>query len=89
VTTAIPNELTCRELVELVTDYLEDRMSPRERERFEEHLHWCMDCTRYVGQLRKTIELAGQLREEDVSPTAQARLLHTFRHWKMKTGGET
>ena len=53
-------ELSCQELVELVTDYLEGAMSPEERERFEEHLDACGNCRRYLAQMRQTIRLVGR-----------------------------
>ncbi|MDQ5874162.1 MAG: zf-HC2 domain-containing protein, partial [Actinomycetota bacterium] len=45
-------ELTCRELVELVTDYLEGGLTPEDRMRFEEHLLICEGCSAYVDQVR-------------------------------------
>jgi anti-sigma factor RsiW len=74
--------LTCEELVELVTDYLEDALSPSDRERFEQHLTICPGCVRYVEQLRETIRMSGGLREEDLPPQARDELLAQFRDWK-------
>jgi anti-sigma factor RsiW len=76
------DELTCKELVEIVTDYFEDRMPPRERLRFEEHLLVCPGCTTYVEQMRDTITLVGGLRESDVPKPAREELLRVFRDWK-------
>lgn len=53
--------MSCQEFVELVTDYLEDALSPAERARFEEHLRECHWCTRYVEQMRVTIRVVGRL----------------------------
>jgi len=75
-------ELTCQELVELVTDYLEDALSPAERARFEEHLSMCSGCRAYVEQLRDTIRLAGTLSEDDLSPRMRDDLLGAFRAWR-------
>ena len=50
-------DLTCRELVELVTDYLEDSLLVTERARFEAHLAECEACRAYVDQMRATIRL--------------------------------
>lgn len=74
--------LACKELVEIVTDYLEGRLSARDRLRFEEHLMACLGCTTYLEHMRKTIVLAGSLREEDVPRPAQEALLRVFRDWK-------
>lgn len=74
--------LNCRELVELVTAYLEDELSSGERKRFDAHLSGCDGCTMYVEQMRRTIELTGTLRADDVSPEAEEALLRAFRDWK-------
>ena len=74
--------LTCSELVELVTDYLDGALSAGDRERFERHLDACNGCTAYVEQFRETIRLTGVLREDDLSPDARAALLAEFAGWK-------
>ena len=75
-------DLSCQELVELVTDYLDDALSSHERARFEEHLGGCEGCANYVEQLRTTVRLVGRLAPEDVTPEAEAALLAAFRGWK-------
>ncbi|HEX9716917.1 MAG TPA: zf-HC2 domain-containing protein [Actinomycetota bacterium] len=74
--------LTCRELVELVTDYLEGALPPEERARFEQHIAGCRGCTTYLGQMREMLRLLGRLTEESVSPQAQEALLEAFHDWK-------
>jgi anti-sigma factor RsiW len=74
-------ELPCRELVELVTDYLEDRLSPIDRARFEAHLTECEACRTYLEQFRETIRVLGRLPEESLSPEAREALLTAFRGW--------
>jgi anti-sigma factor RsiW len=74
-------ELPCRELVELVTDYLEDRLAPVDRQRFEEHLAACEACRAYLEQFRQTVRAIGRLPEEALSPEAQRTLLEAFRGW--------
>ena len=61
-------EMPCRELVEVITDYLEDRLSPVDRARFEAHLAECEACRTYLEQLRQTIRVLGRLPEESLSP---------------------
>jgi predicted anti-sigma-YlaC factor YlaD len=76
-------ELSCREIVELVTDYLEDAMLSEERRRFEHHLSYCPGCVTYVEQIRETIRLTGELpREETLSPALRDGLVAQFRHWR-------
>jgi predicted anti-sigma-YlaC factor YlaD len=77
-----PHELTCRELVELVTDYLEGAMPPADRVVLEQHLVFCKGCETYLEQMRDTMRVVGALREEDVPPHAADVLLRTFRDWK-------
>ena len=74
-------EMPCQELVELVTEYFEDALSPRDRARFEAHLAECEYCVTYLDQMRQTIRLLGRLPEETVSPEAEAALGAAFRDW--------
>jgi len=74
--------LSCQELVELVTDYLEGTLPRRQRRRFEQHLSVCDACTTYLAQMRSTIALTGRLRAEDLDPDAEAELLAAFRGWR-------
>jgi anti-sigma factor RsiW len=74
-------EMPCRELVELVSDYFEDRLSPRDRARFEAHLAECKYCETYLEQMRQTIRALGRLPEESLSAEARDALLTTFRDW--------
>jgi anti-sigma factor RsiW len=76
-------DLECRELVELVTDYLEDRLPAVERERFEAHLSECEGCRRYVEQMRTTIGLARRAAELQERPETAA-LLEAFRAYKRR-----
>ena len=74
-------QLSCRELVELVTDYLENALAADERARFDDHISRCDGCTEYLRQMRRTIELTGTLSSESLSPEAERALLHAFRGW--------
>jgi anti-sigma factor RsiW len=83
----MPPELSCDELVELVTDYLEGALPPPERERFEQHLRDCPGCTTYLEQMRQVIRVAGRLSEADVPHEAREALLRAFRGWTRKGPG--
>ena len=74
-------ELTCKELVELVTGYLDGSMRGRRRRRFESHLAGCEGCTRYVWQMRAAIRATGTLTEEQVTDEQKTVLLAAFRDW--------
>jgi anti-sigma factor RsiW len=75
-------EMTCRELVEVVTDYLEGRLPEQDRVRFEAHLGECRYCDEYVAQMRQTIMALGELPAEPIDPRQQERLLEAFRGWR-------
>jgi hypothetical protein len=77
-------ELTCQELVEVVTDYLEGRMPAERRLLFEEHLAFCEGCQTYLEQMQGTIRLTGTLMEDDLEPEARDALLGVFRDWKRR-----
>ena len=74
--------ITCKEFVELVTDYLEGSLSPEDQARFEAHLAVCDGCEIYLKQIEETIRLTGKLSEEQLLPEAQEKLLNIFRDWK-------
>ena len=75
-------QLSCQELVELVTDYFEGALSPEQRARFDEHLELCDGCTAYLEQMRVTIRTVGRIDEESISAEARTELLHAFRNWR-------
>jgi predicted anti-sigma-YlaC factor YlaD len=75
-------KLSCQELVELVTDYLEGVLPEEERRRFDEHLSGCNGCRTYLEQMRTTIWLTGELSPRQISPKAELALLEAFRGWK-------
>ncbi len=77
-----PGELSCEELVELVTDYLEGALPRRDGRRFEQHLAECEGCEAYLDQMRRTIELTGRLCEETLPAGARETYLEVFRDWK-------
>jgi anti-sigma factor RsiW len=75
------HELACREVVELVTDYLDDALEPDLRARFDEHLRDCDRCAAYLQQLRTTIRVAGRLAPGAIPDATMSRLVAAFRSW--------
>jgi anti-sigma factor RsiW len=75
-------EMTCFEFVELATAYLEDRLAPEDRERFEHHVDICPGCQVYMEQMRQTLRALGRIPPESLSEEAQRELLHAFRDWR-------
>ena len=74
-------DISCQELVEFVTDYLEGGMPPELRVRFERHVESCPGCRTYLEQMRATIRLTGELAPDSLTPEAERTLLAAFRGW--------
>ena len=75
-------QLSCQELVELVTDYLEGALSAEDAARFEDHVSRCTGCHTYMEQMRQTVALTGRLSAGELSPEAERELLEAFRGWR-------
>ena len=75
-------DLPCREIVELVTDYLEGAMDRDLRAAFEAHLAGCPHCSHYLEQMEATIRIAGRIVADDLSPEFRAGLLEAFREFR-------
>jgi len=73
--------MSCRELVELVTDYFDGALSEDDARRFDEHVDQCLWCSRYIEQMRVTIRTVGRIEEESISPEARRVLLAEFSQW--------
>jgi len=74
--------MTCQELVELVTEYLEGTLAVEQRIRFEAHLLECGGCRNYLEQMRQTIHITHRLTEESLPAPMRDELLTLFRNWK-------
>ena len=74
--------LSCREITELVTDYIEGRLSFGQWLRFQMHVGMCRHCRAYLRQMRGTIAALGKLPEEPLDPTAHEELMRRFDSWK-------
>lgn len=77
-----PRVLACRELVDIVADYLDDTLPPSERANFDAHLEDCEPCSAYLDQLRQTTRLIGRASGEPLPDELEERLLDVFRDWK-------
>jgi anti-sigma factor RsiW len=75
-------EMPCQELVEVVTDYLEGRLPPTDRARFESHIADCEYCETYLEQMRQTIRTLGRIPDKSLSEGARETLLEAFRSWR-------
>jgi hypothetical protein len=84
VTVRDPAQLTCQEVVELVTELLADSLAPEDRIRVEQHLLVCPPCTLHVGQVKATIELTGELHDTATVADLDPALTNLFRNWRRK-----
>ena len=75
-------DMSCKALVEAVTDYLEGTMGVEDRARFEAHLEICPFCITYLEQMRETIATVGELDEGSIDPRAREELMLAFRDWR-------
>lgn len=78
--------LTCREVIALVTDYLDGALPPADVERFERHINDCDGCDGFVDQIRMTVYATGQAGPEMLTADERERLVAAFRAWN---GGAT
>lgn len=78
--------MTCEELVELVTAYLEGSLPAEERTAFDDHVALCPGCDRYLAQFRTTIDLLGELPPWSLSLPGRERLLDAFAEWRRTSG---
>jgi predicted anti-sigma-YlaC factor YlaD len=76
--------LSCKELTEMATDYLEENLTWGERMRVHIHLWMCRYCRRYLDQMRKVIGLLRRLPTEPVPPNLLETLLPQFRQTREK-----
>jgi putative zinc finger protein len=78
----VAEHVTCQEIVELVSNYLEHALPADEAELFEQHINFCDGCAWYLDQIRTTIAVVGRIDEADIPPDARGKLIAAFRQWK-------
>ena len=83
----ITTDLACKELVEIITDYLEGTLPERDRARFDAHLMTCPPCREYVAEMHTTLRLTGRLTTDSISAGARDELLRAFRRMKAASIG--
>ena len=77
-------EMACRELVEVITEYFEGTLPEPDRMRFEAHLAVCSSCRRYLEQMRQTVDVLGGLTEDSIPEPDKEQLLALFKDWKQR-----
>jgi anti-sigma factor RsiW len=73
---------SCKQIVEVVTDYLEGGLATDDRIAFERHVAICPPCRGYLSQMRKVTRVANSLSEDDLSPRAREALANAFAGWR-------
>ncbi|MGH2719528.1 MAG: anti-sigma factor family protein [Actinomycetota bacterium] len=79
---SLRGNLVCQQAVELVTDYLDGKLSRRERRRFKAHLKACPNCSAYLQQIRETIAATGSIKADDLPADARNELTELYRRWR-------
>ena len=74
--------LSCRQVTDLVTNYVEGALPKNERLAFEQHVAICPPCRAYFAQMRTVVQVAGSLHEDDLPESVRANLVSAFRRWK-------
>ncbi len=74
--------MSCKELTELITEYLEGSMPLGQRIRFQIHLGLCLGCRNHLRQMKLTIQTLGKLPVESIPPAIRDEMLNRFRNWK-------
>ena len=77
-----PHDITCRQAVALMTDYLDDALGPDDRALVEAHLAECENCAEHLRQIRITVAVTGRIREQDLDPAAREDLMDLYRRWR-------
>jgi anti-sigma factor RsiW len=78
----LARDISCRQAIELVTDYLEDALSRGDRRRFERHLERCDGCTAYLDQVRATIVATGAVGPDDLDGATLDGLVALFHEYE-------
>jgi len=76
------HDITCRQAVALMTDYLDGALSEDDRALVEAHLGECDACAEHLRQIRITVSVTGRIRDEDLNPRARADLMDLYRRWQ-------
>jgi hypothetical protein len=78
--------MTCRQVVELATDYFEASLPVAAHERFAAHVAHCRGCQAYLRQIRITVDVVHAVAAP--GPVDARGLLGDFRRWRDTCGGD-
>ena len=80
------HDITCRQAVALMTDYLDGALGPDDRALVEAHLAECEGCAEHLRQIRITVTVTGRIRDENLDPAAREDLMDLYRRWRRDRG---
>ncbi len=83
---AAPSEKTCRQMIDLVLDYLTNKLSPRVKREFEQHLGICPDCVNFLQTYKKTVAVTNSVKPTDIPANVHDNIL-SFLHKRVRRMG--
>ena len=75
------HDITCRQAVSLMTDYLDGALGPDDRALMEAHHAECESCAEHLRQIRITVAVTGRIREEDLGPAEDRLRMFLEQYW--------
>ncbi|NUR77629.1 MAG: anti-sigma factor [Thermoleophilia bacterium] len=73
---------TCREVVDVASEYVEGALPPEETTLFELHLNFCDGCFTFIDQIKQAAALSRRVSEDELPEPLRLGLLEAFRDWK-------
>ena len=73
--------MTCRQVTQLVTEYLEGKLSWKDAVRFQLHVGMCRHCRRYLRDMKVTVRVLGRLPAAAIPSDTMDALMERFRNW--------
>lgn len=75
---------TCKQMTDLVFDYLNDKLSPNVKRDFQHHLQICPDCVNFLNTYKKTVSVTRSIRPEEIPPKVRNNILDFFARTRAK-----
>ncbi|HEX6768709.1 MAG TPA: zf-HC2 domain-containing protein [Candidatus Binatia bacterium] len=77
---------TCKQIADLLVDYLTDNLRPKLKQEFARHLSLCPDCVSFVNTYRKTVQSTAALRSEKIPAKVRDNVLNFLRNKLRRVG---
>jgi anti-sigma factor RsiW len=75
-----PSTIECRQIADLLSDYLDGTLPKPTRELLEWHIEGCGPCVAFVNTYRGTINAATKLKDVEIPSELKQRLLAVLRN---------